>query len=35
MLLHQEVEMEFSDAETVNVNFVKIGIIHVMVENKK
>ena len=35
MLLHQEVEMEFSEAETVNVNVVKFGIIHVVVENKK
>ena len=35
MLLHQEVDMEFSEAETVNVNIVKIRIIYVVVENKK
>ena len=33
MLLHQEVKMEFLEAETVNV--VKIRTIHVVVENKK
>ena len=32
MLLHQMIEMEFSEAETVNIG--KIGTIHVVVENK-
>ena len=32
-MLHQEVEIEFLKAE--NVNVIKIGTIHVRVENKK
>ena len=33
MLLHEEMEMEFAEAQTVNI--VEIRAIHVVVENSK